>query len=221
MTNHLLRISYGLSFHAFAFCIQNFAYSKKAVLLRKKLMLTRPMKPNKIFIVLLVALSFVSCKTEDKKPEQVAEPQASNVFTVTLNATVLKDDSFQLFWNPGEEAPFQEENSMFREFRGSATPQDIVFTVTEDVIPNYLRLDFGTNDKQDPITVHSIKFEYNGKVFEAKGAEFFNYFVVNESTMKADKATAVLTPILSKEGTYDPITYTGQPMLEKIQSVFY
>ena len=54
---------------------------------------------KKIILFAFSLLLFISCKNEDKKVEEskedVAEKVMDTVFTVTLNATVKKDDSFQ------------------------------------------------------------------------------------------------------------------------------
>jgi len=179
------------------------------------------MKVNKILLGLFLALALTSCKDE-KKSDETSTPEKkeevkSNFFTVTLNATVKKDDSFQLYYKDKYEAPYEEQNSMFIEFKGSESPQDIVFKLPEEALPNYIRLDFGTNKNQEPVTVNSVKINYLGKNFDIKGSDFFKYFVVNELTMKADKEKSIVTPITTKEGTYDPITYSEKALFDQIQ----
>ncbi|MGX7667847.1 hypothetical protein [Flavobacterium pedocola] len=180
------------------------------------------MKANKILVGLLLALTLLSCKKEEKVEEktEVATEQLAanpNIFSVTLNATVKKDDSFQIYYKNDDAASYEEKNSFFIEFKGSDKPQDIVFKLPEDVLPNYLRLDFGTNKEQPEIVVNSFKIDYLGKTFEAKGTDFFKYLTVNELTMKKDTAKSSVTPIITKEGTYDPITYSGKELYDQIQ----
>jgi hypothetical protein len=147
---------------------------------KKKLFLSKIKKMKTSFLIALVLLtSIFSCKNEEKnntKPEVAIEKKNPNVFTVTLNAIVPEDDSFQVYYKNDAESIFDEKNSIFVEFKGSNQPQDIVFNLPEDVLPNYLRLDFGTNKQQKEITVNNFKIEVFGKTFEARGKEFFNYF---------------------------------------------
>lgn len=180
------------------------------------------MKANKILVGLLLALTMLSCKDQEKKEDKtdvIAEQSTikPNIFTVTLNATVKKDDSFQVYFKNEDGASFEEKNSLFIEFKGSDKPQDIVFNLPEDVLPNYIRLDFGTNKEQEEIIVNNFKIDYLGKKFEAKGADFFKYLIVNELTMKKDTVKSSVTPIITKEGTYDPITYSGKELYDQIQ----
>lgn len=177
------------------------------------------MKTSKILIALLILFSIFSCKNEEKttaRPEVQIEAKNPNVFTVTLNATVLEDDSFQVYYKNDLELPFQEEKSLFVEFKGSGQPQDIVFNLPEDELPNYLRLDFGTNKKQKEITVNNFKIEVFGKTFEAKGKDFFNYFYTNE-LVKVDKEHSKVTTLTSKEGNYDPIFTSEEGLKNQIK----
>lgn len=164
------------------------------------------MKINKYFTVLVILISLVSCKNEEKtnqEAELIVEKKP-NVFTVSLNVIVLEDDSFQVYYKNDEESNFEEKNSIFVEFKGGSQPQDIVFNLPQDELPNYLRLDFGTNKQQKEITINSFKIEVYGKTFEVNGKEFFNYFYANE-LVKIDKENSKLTPLTSSEGNYDPI----------------
>jgi len=176
------------------------------------------MKTSKFLIALVLLTSIFSCKNEEKnntKPEVAIEKKNPNVFTVTLNAIVPEDDSFQVYYKNDAESIFDEKNSIFVEFKGSNQPQDIVFNLPEDVLPNYLRLDFGTNKQQKEITVNNFKIEVFGKTFEARGKEFFNYFYTNE-LVKVDKETSKVTPLTSKEGNYDPIFSSEEGLKNQI-----
>lgn len=176
------------------------------------------MKTSKFLIALVLLVSIVACKNEDKTnkdPEVLIEKKNPNIFTVTLNAIVPEDDSFQVYYKNDAEAVFEEDKSIFIEFKGSNQPQDIVFNLPEDELPNYLRLDFGTNKQQKEIVVNNFKIEVLGKTFEAKGKDFFNYFYTNE-LVKVDKENAKVTPLTSKEGNYDPIFTSEEGLKNQI-----
>jgi len=178
------------------------------------------MKINKIIFGLILAVSLTACKDEKKEeqsevPTEKAVEQDKNIFTVTLNATVKKDDSFQIYFKDTDGAPFDEKNSLFVEFKGSDTPQDIIFNLPKDVLPTFLRIDFGTNKTQSDIVINNFKINYLGKAFEVKGGGFFDYFYGNDLA-KIDKAAGVITPILSKEGVYDPIFCSAEGLKNQI-----
>lgn len=178
------------------------------------------MKTNKLFLAFLMLTTLVSCKKEEstEKENQTVE-KIENTFIVTLNAIVKKDDSFQLYYKDEDEAPYEENNSMFIEFKGTEEPQDITFKLPQDVLPNFFRLDFGTNKDQEEIVVNSIKISYLDKTIEAKGLDFYKYFVVNEETMVKDTLKPVLKPKITKEGTYDPITYSNLELYNELQKL--
>jgi hypothetical protein len=167
------------------------------------------MKIDKFLIAIALLFTIISCKNGEKsttEAEATVETAKANpnVFKITLNAVITEDDSFQVYYKNDAESIFDEKNSIFVEFKGSNQPQDIVFNLPEDELPNYLRLDFGTNKQQKEITVNSFKIDYLGKTFEAKGKDFFNYFYTNE-LVKVDRENLKVTPLTSKEGIYDPI----------------
>lgn len=179
------------------------------------------MKTKRLILVFVTLLSLISCKNEEKVNEKevvVEEPKVDNLFTVTLNATVLKDDSFQIYYRQEGDTNYEESKSLFVEFKGSSAPQDIVFKLPEDVIPAFIRLDFGTNKEQSPIKINSFKLKYFDKEFSIEGNNFFNYMLVEQATMKLDKETSTVTPIVSN-GSYDPITSSELALKTEIEKI--
>lgn len=178
------------------------------------------MKLKNVLVSLLVTLTLLSCKNEEKSvtPEVVATEKPvldKNIFTVTLTATVKKDDSFQLFYKNDESSPFDEKKSLFCEFKGGDTSQDIVFRLPEDEVPTFLRLDFGVNKNQSEVQVEKFKIEYLGKKVEIAGKDFATYFYGNELT-KIDATTGIVTP-LTKNGNYDPICASAEGLRKQIE----
>ena len=177
---------------------------------------------KKIILFAFSLLSLVSCKNDDKKlqesKENVAEKVMDTVFTITLNATVKKDDSFQLYYRKQTETTYEETSSFFVEFKGSDKPQDIVFRLPDGVIPDNIRLDFGTNKEQSEIKINSFKMSYFGKTFETNGSDFFNYLLVETKTATFDKDKATLKPLLVN-GTYDPQATSEKALFEQIQKI--
>lgn len=179
------------------------------------------MKSKLILTSLLSIFLLISCKDKEAQKDNsdtVKEQEApKNNIIVTLSAIVKKDDSFQIYYKYEDSEAFTEENSFFTEFKGKETVQDIVFALPESEFPNYLRLDFGVNKEQGPIEIKNLKLAYNDKVVEIKGNDFFNYFYGNELTEKIDKEKAIVTPILTKEGGYDPMFASADGLREKLE----
>lgn len=176
-------------------------------------------------IISLFALSLlllVSCKNEEKKTDEsnanIAEKIMDTVFTITLNVTIKKDDSFQLYYRNTGETTYEETSSFFTELKGSDKPQDIVFRLPEGVIPDYIRMDFGTNKDQESFTVNYFKMSYFGKEFQANGSDFFKYLLIEEKTATFDAEKAVITP-LTIDGIHDPQATSEKALYEEIQKI--
>ncbi len=91
------------------------------------------MKIRLFLVGFLVSVSLISCKnSEEKIQEPVAnqETKPTNAFRITLTAIVPNDDSFQWYYSQDAYGtPYKEENSLWKEMKGSPNPQDIVFDV--------------------------------------------------------------------------------------------
>jgi hypothetical protein len=181
------------------------------------------MKSKLIFIIFLSMFALVSCKDKEVQNEnnEVApfeQVQKDNII-VTLTAVVKKDDSFQLYYKNEDSEAFSEEKSFFIEFKGSETEQNIVFNLPEEEFPNYLRMDFGTNKEQSPIEIKNLKLSYYDKTVEIKDSNFFDYFYGNELTVKIDKQNAIVEPLLSAEGNYDPMFASADGLRKQLEQL--
>ncbi|KLT70587.1 MULTISPECIES: hypothetical protein [unclassified Flavobacterium] len=180
------------------------------------------MRTKLIFTSLILALTFISCKKEVSKEEikPIEVETNKNNFQVTLTAIVKTDDNFQLYYSQDEyDVPYKEENSVWVAVKANDNPQDIVFNLPEDVIPNYLRIDFGTNEAQKEVTVKNFKMKYFSKSFEAKDSLFFNYFIPNDCVKILDKKNSVVQNIKSQKGIYDPLFYSEKALYDQIQLI--
>ena len=173
---------------------------------------------KKYFVTLIVLFTLYSCKNNEAVKEEKVEEEVQKGFVIKLNATVKKDDSFQVYYRTKSQPTFEEANSLYYEFKGNDKPQDITFILPEGVIPDFIRLDFGVNKEQEPIKVNSLTMSYFGKSFEIQGGNFFNYLLVEEKTMSYDKASATLTPIRNGD-FYDPVTSSEMKLFEEIQKI--
>lgn len=181
------------------------------------------MKTNRILISLLLILTLSSCKNDSKNDTDSSTEntvQSKNIFTITINAIVKKDDSFQVYYKEqDDQKPFEEKNSVYAVFKGSESPQDIVFNLPEDVVPNFIRFDYGINKEQSEIIVNNIKISYLGKTFEIKNNELANFISFNEGTLKFNKEKGSISPFILKDGSYDPMSFTSTTLYEKVQQL--
>jgi hypothetical protein len=161
------------------------------------------------FVILLAIISF-SCKNNEKK--EVKLDEANEIITETpalkviINATVLVDDVFEVYFYQQGDEKFKSNDFINASIVGSPNPQEIVFTLPENVYPERLRLDFGKNRKQKEIELYSVQLFYGWKAYtfskeelrnDLKPSKFIDY---NMETMT----------IRTKEvdNRYDPYFYT-------------
>jgi hypothetical protein len=180
------------------------------------------MKAKSVLIGFFLALVLVSCKNENSKDKSSDDSiekivQKKNVFKFTINAIVKKDDNFQIYYKENEQDDFVEKNSLYVSFKGSESPQDIVFELPEDVVPNYVRFDYGTNKEQTEVVFNSVQLNYLDKSFTIKNNELANFISFNEGTLKFDKAKGSITPFVLKDGTYDPMSFTSTTLYDQVQ----
>ena len=169
-------------------------------------------------LVLLFAFTVFSCKKE-AAPVEVPKEKMPETFTVTLNVTVKKDDTFHLFYTEDNTINFDEKNSIWLELKGKDTPQELVFKLPESAIPTHMRIDFGINKDQEAIVMNNFKMEYFDKSFEAQGPDFFNYFYPNLECTNIDKMKGLIIPIKKGSVYAGPMFYPQIALSEQIKSM--
>lgn len=172
---------------------------------------------TKALAILLMIFTFVGCKNEKKEEVKIIE-EKSNSFTITLNATVIKDDSFHIYYNEDGSANFTEENSVWAEFKGSNSPQKITFKLPEDVYPNQLRIDFGVNKNQENIIFNNISFLYNDNNLDMNWEVFLSNFWPNELNTKIDRPAQTIIPIKS-ENYFGPSFYPTESLKTSLLNI--
>jgi hypothetical protein len=181
------------------------------------------MKKKLSILIVLSLILFIGCK-EDKVAEQqeLVVDKVVNVVKVSLTTTVKKDDNFQLFFKEEDnvEVPFEEQYAVWKEVKGSEQSQVIEFVLPENVLPNYLRLDVGTNPENQSITVSNLKIEYLGKKIDINSTAFFdNYFINNPFVIVEDKATGLIKT-KKENNIYDPFFNSGENLKYELQNIF-
>lgn len=179
---------------------------------------------KKIFLTLFAITLFISCKDEKStttKQDEVVEKQVG--LKVTLRAKVINDDAFQLFFREDTDpaALFQEENSVWVEFKGSETEQDIVFELSDDVYPMFLRLDTGLNPLNVNLQFSSMTLEYKGKTLVIDKSSFLTtYFAANESIKDYDAMTGSFNVLKLEGGTFDPFLVSGETLKLELEKLY-
>lgn len=141
--------------------------------------------------VLIALLVFVSARffmgVTGERPTEI---------TVSLNATVLQNDTFQLFYTNGN-GRFTEEHSVVAKIKGEDRPQTVEFVVPMDTAINKLRIDIGNNKSQMPIRISAVHLKALDRTYSYDISESF---VKNVCVSKKDGK--FITKTVSN--SYDP-----------------
>lgn len=154
-----------------------------------------------------LALMIISCK-EVKNENQMevidvpVKPRAE-LFQVSLDLIIKKDDSLQLFYMDENMTIYDGSKTVWSIVKGSDNPQEVIFMLPRDILPYKIRLDFGTNKEQLPIAVKSFSMKYRDKNFHVKDTMFYQYFIPNDQ-INWDRKEAVATTIYKEGVFYDP-----------------
>lgn len=176
------------------------------------------MKAKFIAFFAVLAIALTGCKNEKSVDNlEVVKPEVvDNTFKATFKVTVKKDDDFSLYYTEDGSINFSLP-AVWVKVKGSDSPQDVVFTLPEDVIPTQLRFDPGMNQSQDDIVFQGFKLEYMGKTFEKSGAEVATYFYPDATKCTFDPATGTVKAIGEKK--YPSFYPSEAPMTKAIESI--
>lgn len=175
------------------------------------------MKTKFIFLLLLSLSFFTSCK--DNKQEKVETKEVEKItMKISFNAIVKQDDEFQLFYTEDGSENFKGENSILVPVKGSASPQDIVFELPEDVLPKMIRFDLGGNKNQEEVVFNAFGISYLDKKFSAKGIELSQFFYENDQ-IQFNKEKGTAKPVVVEGKEYDPIFMATEVLKEELQKI--
>lgn len=176
------------------------------------------MKSKFIAFFAVLAIALTGCKNEKSVDNlEVVKPEVvDNTFKATFKVTVKKDDDFSLYYTEDGTINFNKP-ALWLKVKGSDSPQDVTFTLPEDVIPTQLRFDLGMNQNQEDIVFQGFKLEYMGKTFEKSGPELAMYFNPDPSKCTFDPNTGLVKAVGEKKC---PSFYPHEtPMTKAIDAV--
>ena len=128
---------------------------------------------KKIVIVLAGVLVFLICNWLLEKLG--SRLSYENGITITLQAEVLEDDTFQVYYKNEFDKGFSGFKSIKKEVSGNSYLQDIQFQIPLDSVAN-IRLDIGENSTQKPIYYSEIIISRYNEEFRIKNTDLLDYF---------------------------------------------
>ncbi len=179
------------------------------------------MKTKFFAFFLVTALILTGCKDEKSVDNlEVVKPEiVDNTFKVILKVLVKKDDAFCLFYSEDGSTNFTSE-PIWTNVKGSASEQEVVYTMPEDVLPTQLRIDFGLKKDQEDIILKGVTLQYGDKKRDITGLEIANFFRPDVSKCSFDATTGTIKAVVKDGERQSPSLYPHetilQPELEKL-----
>jgi hypothetical protein len=184
------------------------------------------MKTKVIMIVAILSIALTSCKNENKSKtnEDAIAPkeEVKQNFSVELDVISERDDSFAMYYTEDGTIAFNLDHVVWGGVKGGADSQKVVFTLSEEIIPTHIRLDFGLKKgaEQGDVTLRNVKVMNYGKSFEFKGSDFLKYFIENkEVKTEINAANGTIKFLKNPAVTTTPFYYPTQVLIDEIAKI--
>lgn len=167
----------------------------------------------KITVLLTTVILVLSCKNITKSElnsnNTITEElifNEENRFKLVINALVLLDDVFEVYFYELGEDTFNSQDFVSINVKGLTLSQDIVFELPRKVYPERLRLDFGKFRGQKEIKLNKISMVYGHKYYDFTKSEIKNEFKPSKFLDFNKQSFIIITKEIA--GRYDPYFYT-------------
>tara|TARA_R110002073_G_scaffold56835_15_gene144551 strand:- start:18726 stop:19268 length:543 start_codon:yes stop_codon:yes gene_type:complete len=167
------------------------------------------MKKSIFILTASLFLVLFSCReNKDESKEKIEEEATTEEPTlkVKINAKVLVDDVFEVYYYETGQQTFHHEDFVFTKVDGDSLFQDIVFELPEITYPERLRLDLGKNTNQKEIELRAITLSYGEKEYNFSKEEIENEFKPSKF-IDFNKETRIIK-MKEINGKYDPYFYS-------------
>jgi hypothetical protein len=174
------------------------------------------------FISAILALTvFASCKNESKEQEAAAPKEdVKQNFSVDLDVISNLEDNFALYYTEDGTINFTSDKAVWSGVKGQPTTQTVTLNLSEEILPTDIRLDFGINKEQGDIVLEKFKLNYYGKSFQARGSEFFKYFIPNDSVKtEINEVRGTVKFLKNPKGHFTPFFYPNVTILDEIKKI--
>ena len=176
------------------------------------------MKTNFLILATIISLTIISCKNDKK--EDVAKADEKQNFSIDLEVLAPLDDNFSVYYTEDNTINFNGDRAVWRGVKGQLESQKVTIDLKEEIIPTNIRIDFGINKDQGDVVLEKFKLSFYGKSFEAKGSEFFKYFIPNDSVKtEIDAVKGTVKFLKNPDKFFAPFYYPQQAVLDEIKKI--
>jgi len=175
-----------------------------------------------ILIFSVLAFTVVSCKKTETENKEEAKPTADvkQNFSVELDVISQIKDDFSLYYTEDSTINFTSDKAVWTGVKAQPASQKVTLNLSEEIIPSDIRLDFGINKEQEDIVLENFKVSYYGKSFQARGSDFFKYFIPNDSIKtEIDEVKGTVKFLKNSKKFMTPFFYPNQKILDEIKKI--
>ena len=137
-----------------------------------------------------------------------------SAMTIEIDATILKDDIFYVYYRPEGIRKWSNKHSVYRRVKGNKKPQILSFVLPIDKPIKRLRIDLGSNVDQAPMIITSvlIKSEVDQFLFGDNLLEYFdlNAYITYENEYFYPRPVS---------GRYDPFLISKSQVTELVEGI--
>ncbi len=176
----------------------------------------------KINILLLLVLSFFSCKKEvhieDDRFRTWLNPdvEIEKGFTLILKTSVIKDDVFKVYYTENDSIGFNEKNTIKSKVKGRNEAQDITFYFPKEKQPIKFRIDLGSNKKQEFFKIQSIKLKNQKNSLIIHQDSLLNYVEILNKSLSYDSINNYYKVIKKPNRKYLPALISNKKLTQEL-----
>jgi len=170
--------------------------------------------------LLFLTLLNVSCgsKEEEQSSENATDKGSKNVQLILEFKTTV-NDKFKIYYSKNPNTEIGGELFIDKYIYGDDDMQKATFNFPKGDLPYKIRLDVGTNQKVENITIKNISIAYGDKTLSGDEGEFMKFWSPNEC-IKFDDVNYLYTLVPSTNGIKTPVFMANIELQKKLRSLF-
>jgi len=166
--------------------------------------------------LLFLTLLNVSCGSKEK--EESSENTTKNVQLI-LEFKTSVNDKFKIYYSKNPNTEIGGELFIDKYIYGANDMQKVIFNFPKGDLPYKIRLDVGTNQKVETITIKNISIVYGDKTLSGDEGEFMKFWSPNEC-IKFDDVNYIYTLVPSTNGIKTPVFMANIELQKKLRGLF-
>ncbi|MGC6431464.1 MAG: OstA-like protein [Jejuia sp.] len=157
-----------------------------------------------------------SIKPRRKNGYTLLDKVISNNAQVILNVQVSAQDNFQIFYTFDDVKSFKEKHSIRKVVLNHENSVNLTFDFPENIIPENLRIDVGSNREQERLKINSIFINYKKHQIYIPGNTILDFFEPNRFLIYNEELGSFRLKTIKIKNTesYDPYFISTKKLID-------